>query len=593
MNPFKREDNPVIANVKQYAGNYRGTVDGLMCWEIRNPQEEPFKGILEAACQTLSQCHSIPRSTLVLIDVFLRGSTLESSTAYVILAGSTETHRKTALKHLRRSPLLRQYTGLKVDQWDWPPHAPNITMTGKKGETSDVNLLYACPKFNIRRLVSGNAEDADNTPNGSLLSITATNEDQEIPRAGTLSCVIMVGEDDFFVAPAHIFMPHPPEETGDDVEDSESDYGSEMLRAGSATPPSLRSDSPTSKDSKGTTDDIAQKSLSSSWDSFEGSVERLNLMQPSAATEAYEVFSLEHDYTLIPIPQGETFHQALRRISPEIVERINAGRFAVSVMTPSRGPMNGWLDGRPTLMRLPYGNKFVKFYPISFPDAVSEGDCGSLVINRDTKQIYGFIVAASIEGRMAYIVSAEEVLQDITARLGKKCCSGQPLYGESSVRSPTIAENGSEAVRLSLEEGTNIESETAVSGGASKSTSSPRAPGGGSLSALSGVPRLRPVSPNLDPDFCFPICPRVDPAFTAKSQQNIPPLGATTHLGSLHYADSTPASSANPGENWTNISDLAERRRVQNRIAQRNYRMWPALPHVAPSYMLTHPRKET
>ncbi|CEJ86335.1 hypothetical protein VHEMI04078 [[Torrubiella] hemipterigena] len=424
MNLFKRDEIPCVPDLPRYAGNYRGEKNGFKWWEIRDPTQEPFNSILDKVRQSLDCCRSIPPSALLLIDIFIRGTSLESCVLCVMLAGATKRHRKAAIRGLRRSKPLQQYSGLKMDHWDWPPHAPNIVLMGGNTGPENATIVYSHRLFDISLSTSVKTEDSTEAPGNYKYIIVARNNTDATSRTGIVSCAVHTGGTYYLLTPAHIFTPSTANDTGeqiqlhnsDSITDSSSD--SEFLRQASSTPSDIRRAISPSTTSESISQELEQDA-SPVQHGVNEEEQSPNILPIWPISDEIRLFSPELDYALLRSAfRFPNIVFELPQLTSDTIMPIKMEPTLVQVQTLSSGTMAGSIDGRATYMKLPYSNKFTTLYPISLLGTVKEGDCGSPVLDPKTKKIYGFITAASTEGRVAYMIAAKAILDDIDNRVG-------------------------------------------------------------------------------------------------------------------------------------------------------------------------------
>ncbi|KAK4450528.1 hypothetical protein QBC34DRAFT_76136 [Podospora aff. communis PSN243] len=413
MDLFRRAS--FINHPQQHAGDCRGNWNGMQCWEIKQAtDEEPWKTILDNAIQDVSKTRAIPRAAHIMFDLFLIGTVLETSTPYLMVSilGAHKKHSKSVVQRLSRANWTKDYPGLKIDHWDWPPDVPNFSLTAGVELSQEPGATNAhIPGLSMRMVDHGNGQ--------RVQTVTVAGEDGRLPRCGIVSCTVTLPDGIYLAVPFHVFAAVETDEPDDgntNADDVSSPSFSQSSNgdAGRGTSPANSTTSTSTSDGRHASPPSRTGQCAKPDDTGVSSA----LLSHPQLRKYLRVVSADLDYALLAgivnAEESPEWVLCRSRVAP-----MPTGKTTVDTVTNSTGRLTGTLMGRACLMRLPRSQKFARFYPVAFAEnSVKEGDCGSVVFDPSRGTIWGFIVAASTEAGIAYITSATHVLDDIVSRTG-------------------------------------------------------------------------------------------------------------------------------------------------------------------------------
>jgi hypothetical protein len=129
------------------------------------------------------------------------------------------------------------------------------------------------------------------------------------------------------------------------------------------------------------------------------------------------------DYSLVEVdaatsPNMVEFSQVgkLEKITVSCASTIGCRTVEVITRTASAGVLSGKLYSNASYLRLPDQRTFQEVYPVQFDGTLRQGDCGAPVLDQMTGDFYGHVVAGTPGSGWAYIISAIQILRDITER---------------------------------------------------------------------------------------------------------------------------------------------------------------------------------
>lgn len=466
LSGFYKKPKSLWPDPESSVDKHCGMKKGKNCWLAKGPAQEAFQQISSEIKEVLEKdCGPVPGSHWVHFDIFMIGDAPATAIPHIMFSCPKLAPRKEALTAVRKSDILNHCTpGIALGHWEYPPHIKNPQPLASSStpvesrETEDMNRCYLTPIFDIKQ--------PRKVPAIQLRLLSSSHEAEPFAKA-TVGSIVEVDEKRFYLVPAHVFSKRtsPQDVTVDDKMqdgDSECEFGGfddededvaddgevTFMSQYSITPEfsdlevrsdpggsqsssdELREDTQPHQQQEGTNHDAQPRSLVGRLTQpvipelvdFPGEEHtiRLEIKSPFFT-------STELDFALIEVSKIDYLTATLPILRNDNIASVNM--FAdvdVTAMTGSGKTLIGKLSGRPSYIRLPYASKYQKILTADFEGGLQIGDCGSIVRNASNGQVYGHIIAGSVESRIAYIIPAVDVLHTIQHKFNLKSGSDVP-----------------------------------------------------------------------------------------------------------------------------------------------------------------------
>ncbi|KAK4445516.1 hypothetical protein QBC34DRAFT_412959 [Podospora aff. communis PSN243] len=384
-------------------GRFICKVGRISCWEAQGPARSIFNEIAPKIKSYLERSVE-PISSRVTWSIYMFGKAEKSANPTIIFCCDVATHRKDVRKAIVESGLLDGYRGLKTGHMPKPPGFGQLVplASGAPLSASVASSDWATSSCSGMRIYVGGSP-------------------------ATIGGVVQIRDRFYYTTAGHVFENPRDEIASEDiVEDDDIEIDIDGF-------------DPSDVDLETTKPDT--ELIIASCDippDEEAASSRVAILPPDQVRLGIPFLtSLDQqsvhsglDYALIEVlhpdhmqsneiitPQG-TEGKSIKAVVGALTN-VKSKDVRVLCATP-RGVLNGVLSGTPIYSRSPQGTQFHTTLKVLFDSPVEIGDCGAWVVDAESGDLYGQIIAGSPATGASIVMPFQPIFEEVEFRLGER-----------------------------------------------------------------------------------------------------------------------------------------------------------------------------